>query len=610
MDQSKKRKGTKHFITKIKKQQVISICLILVLLLNLFPIEVRAAEITPAKSSNIHKESYMYYGSLTSNWSSPVTSYLYTDGEDGMIRVEDMGASVVVETYKGDDFTLETSSTLLMELPIFGGFYAGSQYNYLIFGQSNPEEDDTCEVVRIVKYTKDWQRVEGAGIYGANTFIPFDAGSLRMCEYEDMLYIRTCHEMYASSDGYHHQANMTICYDQAENEVTYMNTAVSNNATGYVSHSFNQFICQDGGDLYTVDHGDAYPRSIVLMKYADKAGSTTLDRIDTSLDILTFPDEIGENYTGAWVGALETSSTDCLVAYSSVDQENFYGYVKNVYVAAVGKSDFSSGVQTRQFTDFSPTGDKSASNPVLVKISEDRFLLMWEIYDPDELTYFWGDPGTKTIQYVMLDNKGNAIGDIHTAKADLSDCKPIVADNQVVWYVTDNNAPVFYSLDVLTENLTTVSKEEKEEEEETEDIITDPYDKGGTSGPGGGGGDFDNTSTPIDFPDLPELSVVDTQPVVTAPAKVQKVTAKNKKKQSVTLSWQKISGAKGYQIQYALNKKFTKKKKSKLIQKTNTTIKKLKKKKTYYFRVRAYKIKGGKKVYGKWSKVKKVKIKK
>ena len=70
-----------------------------------------------------------------------------------------------------------------------------------------------------------------------------------------------------------------------------------------------------------------------------------------------------------------------------------------------------------------------------------------------------------------------------------------------------------------------------------------------------------------------------------------------------------FTGAKGYQLQYALNKKF-KKKKSVQTKKTKYTIKKLKKKKTYYIRVRAYKMNGRKKVYGKWSKVKKVKIKK
>ena len=89
----------------------------------------------------------------------------------------------------------------------------------------------------------------------------------------------------------------------------------------------------------------------------------------------------------------------------------------------------------------------------------------------------------------------------------------------------------------------------------------------------------------------------------------QSKKVKKSKTCKVTLSWKKVTGAKCYQLQYALNKKF-KKKKSIQTKKTKYTIKKLKKNKTYYIRVRAYKMNGRKKVYGKWSKVKKVKIKK
>ena len=96
---------------------------------------------------------------------------------------------------------------------------------------------------------------------------------------------------------------------------------------------------------------------------------------------------------------------------------------------------------------------------------------------------------------------------------------------------------------------------------------------------------------------------------ITAPSKVKLTSAKNGKGKKLTVKWKKVTGAKGYQLQYALNKKF---KKKKIVQtkKTKSTIKKLKKKKTYYIRVRAYKMNGRKKVYGKWSTVKKVKIKK
>ena len=96
---------------------------------------------------------------------------------------------------------------------------------------------------------------------------------------------------------------------------------------------------------------------------------------------------------------------------------------------------------------------------------------------------------------------------------------------------------------------------------------------------------------------------------VKAPSKVKLTSAKNGKGKKLIVKWKKVTGAKGYQFQYAMNKKF-KKKKSVQTKKTKYTIKKLKKKKTYYIRVRAYKMNGKKKVYGKWSTVKKVKIKK
>lgn len=96
---------------------------------------------------------------------------------------------------------------------------------------------------------------------------------------------------------------------------------------------------------------------------------------------------------------------------------------------------------------------------------------------------------------------------------------------------------------------------------------------------------------------------------MTSLTKIKGVAAKNQKKYKVKVTWKKVSNSLGYQIQYATNKKF-KKAKKKTVKSTFVTLKKLKKKKTYFIRIRAYKIVVGKKVYGKWSSVKKVKVKK
>lgn len=85
-----------------------------------------------------------------------------------------------------------------------------------------------------------------------------------------------------------------------------------------------------------------------------------------------------------------------------------------------------------------------------------------------------------------------------------------------------------------------------------------------------------------------------------------------KGKKKFTVTWAKVSGVKGYQIQYSTDKKFKKNNKSVTVTKqktTKATVKKLKSKKKYYVRVRTYKTVNGKKIYSSWSKVKSVKTK-
>ena len=94
------------------------------------------------------------------------------------------------------------------------------------------------------------------------------------------------------------------------------------------------------------------------------------------------------------------------------------------------------------------------------------------------------------------------------------------------------------------------------------------------------------------------------------PAKVKIQQVKAKRKNQIYVKWKKQNKIGGYQIQYATNKKFKKKKVKNLkSSKNKITLKKLKPKKYYYIRVRSYKKYGSKKVYGKWSKVKKCKTK-
>ncbi len=103
--------------------------------------------------------------------------------------------------------------------------------------------------------------------------------------------------------------------------------------------------------------------------------------------------------------------------------------------------------------------------------------------------------------------------------------------------------------------------------------------------------------------------VVSAKPV---PAKAAISSVKNSASKTATVKWKKVSGASGYEI-YSATSKNGKYKKVTTIKKGGTVSyknTKLKKGKTYYYKVRAYRMVDGKKIYGAYSSVESVKMKK
>ena len=96
---------------------------------------------------------------------------------------------------------------------------------------------------------------------------------------------------------------------------------------------------------------------------------------------------------------------------------------------------------------------------------------------------------------------------------------------------------------------------------------------------------------------------------VTVPKKVSNKSAKSKKSRRINYSFKKVS-ATGYQYQWSTHKNFKSNFLTKSTKSTKITIKTAQSRRRYYVRVRAYKTEpGGKKIYGKWSNVKSVKVK-
>ena len=390
------------------------------------------AQCVAYSGSNVNAQDYV-------QWSDTVKSYLTVCDNGNYMRVQSgaIEGKLLVEYYSSD---FEPLSTKLIdnELPIFGAFYDSGNNYYVLSGQENPKQNDSLEVFRITKYDKNWNKIKSCGLYGANTTVPFDAGSARMTHSGDHLLVRTCHEMYKSSDGNNHQSNVTIEVDMPSMTITDSYTGIMNVDYGYVSHSFNQFIKTDGNHIVALDHGDAHPRSAVLVKYnsdftTGKFFPSYFEQV-SNIDVVTYPEYTAGhyNYTGAAIGGFDVSSSSYIVAQSTVDLDYINtSETRNVYVSAVSK-DLSTN-KLNKITSYAE-GTDSASAPLLVKINNNSFLLLWA-------------RDTK-VSCVKLNADGTVNGSIHTFEGSLSDCQPVIKNGRAVWYVYDKNNVTFNSLNL------------------------------------------------------------------------------------------------------------------------------------------------------------------
>ena len=375
-------------------------------------------------------------------WSSVTNSYLVQNSDGTLTRLENTSSGIVVENYSADGKKLISQRTISKELNLFGGFYSGKDYNYLVFGQNNTAESDSKEVVRVVKYTKSWSKVNSCSISGVNTTKPFSAGSLRMEEAGGKLYVYTCHEMYADSDGINHQANMLFTIDESSMSLTDSMYDVSNLTDGYVSHSFNQFIKADecGKYIYRVDHSESSNytmngsylsvNGITLTKYKADGKSTAV-----SVSIPVKFDMNKSNYTGASIGGFELGSGNCLIAYAKDVSSSCK--TRNVYISVT--DELFNGTQNIALTNYGTSSKVTCRTPQLIKINDNLFLVMWEEYNSST-----GKTVTKTM---TVDSNGKTVTKAISHSFGLSDCQPIVcSDGMVKWYVTNNSAPTLYKL--------------------------------------------------------------------------------------------------------------------------------------------------------------------
>lgn len=409
------------------------------------------------KSDKPPIESYANYANtviddydIDGSWANPIENYLYEENGN-LVRVEAKDDYDKIENSRVSIKKYDSQGNLLelKELPYqgekFGGFYRGEEYNYLIFGNNNEEKNDSKEVVRIVKFDREFNELGSLSVNGAYTVYPFDAGSLRCAEIGQTILVHTSRERY---DG--HQSQLTIAFNEAT--LSLLNAddldAFQRN---HVSHDFNEFAMDDGSEFIVVDHGDAYPRSIRVSwlrtealehekRYTGEGGLYNVINRDLfspskAKEILNIPGKIGANQTGVSIGSALQTANKVLVGVNKIDYSKATGFdsfditgkdvdKRDVVVYSMDKNTLE--VIENKYTDYNLDKNITYTAPKMVRLDETRIMLIWNKLNikSDE----------SVLQYMIVDENGNKLSEIKTLEnMKIADEMPILYKNKVVW---------------------------------------------------------------------------------------------------------------------------------------------------------------------------------
>lgn len=344
-----------------------------------------------------------------SNWFSTATRYIYE--QNGELRILQFKSGTLTIEEFDTNYSSKGQKHVQIELPKLGGFHKDEQgYYYIVSGQGNPNEDKDLPVFNICKYDSNWNKIKSVDIKNVYTKVPFDACNLTINSNNGILAVYTGRLRYKSSDGVEHQSNIHFVVDTANMELIYKGGQWPFN---HISHCFASYVKVDGDNIIYLSHGDAYPRTICLQV-------TKNNKTLKTHNLVKFDGKTGNNYTGAYLGGFEISNNNYLVIGSNAGgMDN--KLPKKVFLSVLPKNAPNNSTGNyRLLTD----GSYSVKETHIVKVNDNKFVLMWRAENKNSLFY------------QIIDGEGNTL--VNTIELENTPSPyrldPIVYDNSIIWY--------------------------------------------------------------------------------------------------------------------------------------------------------------------------------
>lgn len=408
---------------KSMKKSLLCFALILVLISNLIPvseISINASDsLVPVAIDNLDLSAVTNVKTAT----RLKRSYLVPNAS-GYMRVsfDNERKKIWIEDYN-DKFMITSKCSLDLELDLWGGFYAGDDAYYIAEGQNNTEENNNKEVIRIIKYDHNWKRLGAASIKRDRVVAensvryPFDASSCDMIEHKGKLYLVSGHEGYVDPKyGQGHQGFLMVEVDPSSMTGRFISWDQS--------HSFIQFLDQQGSDMYMLDQceGSKYVRlSKYDGTYYDGNYPNTKLKPKT-ISVFNYAklstDGVYARACRASVDGLAVSGHNILTLGTSIDQSKFSEATRstsyNIYLTVTPLDNYSAdATKVVACTNYADRSDNGVSfqGTYLTKVNDNRFMISWQEYGKygKQDTTLDNPLGSYILHYMFVDGNGNKL---------------------------------------------------------------------------------------------------------------------------------------------------------------------------------------------------------
>ena len=371
-----------------------------------------------------------------------VTAVQNTDGSYAVCVDQTDGTLKIVET----DGKKATNEIILeKELVDFGAFTKGTDGTYyVLFGNRIYDKDESKTAMRLVNYDSSGKKIRSLDMTGNapghfEGIAALDCGNNALSENGKYITGHVGRLMFtANIEGLVHQASYSFAVDTK----TFKQVSVPNSTViPYASHSFHQFILQDGTDFVYIDRSDAEPhRSFHITKMSGGTSWSLLQKGDSYF----FKGEYGYNDTFSQLGGVvKTSAGYLLVSSYQNTTETTEISAANLVTQLFDPNTLASQPE-KVLTDYSGIKAEGVTNPKAVLIGKDKVAVPYMISDQFN--------ETKRMYVGFLDANGS-----------LTDNKAVETDavlprfgqvmyndgtNSLEWFSVANGKLIIYSIDL------------------------------------------------------------------------------------------------------------------------------------------------------------------